>query len=83
MYQCRKTFYIRSMNIYLSHAGAHFPTFFTLEKCSLPLQAATKKPQIHANNASTDTTTMQEKLGGCLLFLLFPEQEEWYKISTQ
>lgn len=32
-----------------------------------------EKPQIHTNNTFTDTTAMQEKLGGRLLFLLFPE----------
>jgi len=32
-----------------------------------------KNHKIHTNNAFIDTTAMQEKLGGRLLFLLFPE----------
>lgn len=39
-----------------------------------------KNHKIHTNNAFIDTTAMQEKLGGRLLFLLFPEWEEGYKI---
>lgn len=39
-----------------------------------------KNHKIHTNNAFIDTTAIQEKLGGRLLFLLFPEWEEGYKI---
>lgn len=62
------------MKNYISARGGTFFRLLLLQKnvrCLLP--RGREKPQISTNNAFTDTTAMQEKLGGRLLFLLFPE----------
>lgn len=62
------------MNFFTYRTLGHIFKLFSFSKNVRCLYARRpEKPQIHTNNTFTDTTAMQEKLGGRLLFLLFPE----------
>lgn len=77
MYQYRETFYVIKLDHWIftyRMLGNIFQLFsFPTKNVRCLWKWRREKPHIHTNNAFTDTTAMQEKLGGCLLFLLFPE----------